>query len=133
MLLADRYADRSHFIYEILQNAEDALRQIHSPESRSIKFTIEENALIISHFGKPFDEKDIIGICGIALSTKSEINAIGRFGIGFKSVYTFTKCPQVHSGDEDFKIENYVWPVKTDKIQKSTPKLLLLFLLRKPT
>lgn len=35
---------------------------------------------------------------------------IGRFGLGFKSVYTVTDLPEIHSGDEDFAIENYVFP-----------------------
>ncbi|MCH7831938.1 MAG: hypothetical protein IIC55_03605 [Proteobacteria bacterium] len=35
---------------------------------------------------------------------------IGRFGIGFKSVYAFTDCPEIHSGDEHFAIESFVWP-----------------------
>ena len=36
--------------------------------------------------------------------------SIGRFGLGFKSVYTVTDLPEIHSGDEDFVIENYVFP-----------------------
>ena len=62
-------------------------------------------------FGAPFDEADVRGICGIAQSTKAtDLTEIGRFGIGFKSVYAFTDQPEVHSGDEDFAIESYVWP-----------------------
>ena len=57
MLLADRYDDRTHFIFELLQNAEDALaRRTGWQGSRSVKFRLTENALRISHFGEPFDE-----------------------------------------------------------------------------
>jgi hypothetical protein len=48
-------------------------------------------------------------VCGIAESTKDKFS-IGRFGIGFKSVYTFTDRPEIHSGEEDFAVENYVQP-----------------------
>ena len=48
-------------------------------------------------------------MCDIAESTKNEAS-IGRFGLGFKSVYTVTDLPEIHSGDEDFAIEDYVFP-----------------------
>ncbi len=110
MLLAERYDDRTHFIFELLQNAEDALeRRGHAGGPRSVTFTLSPGRLKLSHFGKPFDEADVRGICGIAQSTKGQ-RSIGRFGIGFKSVYTFTDRPEVHSGDEAFTVENYVQP-----------------------
>ena len=86
MLLADRYDDRTHFIFELLQNAEDALaRRTGWSGHRSVRVHLEGNELRVSHFGKPFDQADVRGICGIAESTKG-LTAIGRFGIGFKSV-----------------------------------------------
>lgn len=110
MLLSDRYGDRTHFIYEILQNAEDALaKRGESNGLRDISFSLLPDALEVSHFGKPFDEADVRGICGIALSTKN-LTSIGRFGIGFKSVYSFTRSPEIHSGREHFAIDSYVWP-----------------------
>jgi len=110
MLLADRYDDRTHFIFELLQNAEDALgRRCETGGPRSVTFTLSPGRLKLSHFGRPFDEADVRGVCGIAQSTKDP-HSIGRFGIGFKSVYTFTDRPEIHSGDEDFAVENYVQP-----------------------
>ncbi|WP_225781271.1 sacsin N-terminal ATP-binding-like domain-containing protein [Xenophilus sp. Marseille-Q4582] len=110
MLLADRYDDRTHFIFELLQNAEDALgRRSDASGPRSVTFTLSPGRLKLSHFGRPFDEADVRGVCGIAQSTKDQ-HSIGRFGIGFKSVYTFTDRPEIHSGDEDFAVENYVQP-----------------------
>lgn len=110
MLLADRYDDRTHFIFELLQNAEDALgRRGEAGGPRSVTFTLSPGRLKLSHFGRPFDEADVRGVCGIAQSTKDQ-HSIGRFGIGFKSVYTFTDCPEIHSGDEEFAVENYVQP-----------------------
>jgi hypothetical protein len=120
MLLADRYDDRTHFIYELLQNAEDALgRRGDTSGPRSITFTLSPGRLKLSHFGRPFDEADVRGVCGIALSTKDQ-HAIGRFGIGFKSVYTFTDRPEIHSGDENFAVENYVHPTVVASAARAT-------------
>jgi HSP90 family molecular chaperone len=76
MLLADRYADRTHFIFELLQNAEDALAKRADDIQKTsalIKFKILKYSIEISHYGKPFDENDIKGICGIAESTKEAV------------------------------------------------------------
>lgn len=110
MLLANRYADRAHFIYELLQNAEDALaRRDGWSGSRAVEFELSATALRVSHFGTPFSDADIRGICGIGEGTK-DLTSIGRFGIGFKSVYAFTDCPEIHSGNEHFAIDSFVWP-----------------------
>src|SRR5213593_2564866 len=67
MLLADRYDDRTHFIFELLQNAEDALvGRTHWNGQRCVRFHLKNHELRVSHFGKPFDEADVRGICGIA-------------------------------------------------------------------
>lgn len=109
-LLAERYDDRTHFIFEVLQNAEDALKKRGEwTGQRSVEFSLSDTALTISHHGKPFDEADVRGVCGIGESTK-EYTDIGRFGIGFKSVYAFTDTPEIHSGEERFAIDSYVWP-----------------------
>ena|ERR1035437_5518779 len=110
MLLANRYDDRTHFIYELLQNAEDALRRRQTENARrSIRFTLSRDSLRVSHFGQPFTDGDVRGICGIGEGTKSaDLTAIGHFGIGFKAVYAFTEAPAVHSGDEHFAIDSFV-------------------------
>ncbi len=115
-LLSDRYDDPTHFIFEILQNAEDALKKRRQWDgSRSVSFFVDSNALVISHSGKPFDEADVHGVCGIGESTK-ELTDIGRFGIGFKSVYAFTDRPEIHSGQEHFAVESYVWPKAVEEL-----------------
>lgn len=131
LLLANRYADRTHFIYELLQNAEDALAR-RGPswrKSREVKFELSEKLLRVSHFGAPFNERDVRGICGIAESPK-ELTDIGKFGIGFKSVYAFTDRPEVHSGPEDFVIENFVWPKAAEPIEKDTDETVFILPLR---
>ena len=110
ILLANRYDDRNHFIFELLQNAEDALAKYERWEGkREVEFSLSPDALSVTHFGKPFDEDDVRGVCGIGESTKG-LTSIGRFGIGFKSVYAFTDSPEIHSGSEHFAIDSFVWP-----------------------
>lgn len=125
MLLADRYDDRTHFIYELLQNAEDAIaRRVGWFGGRAVRFELGPDMLRLSHYGKPFDERDVRGICGIAESTKDRTD-IGRFGIGFKSVYAYTNRPEVHSGDEDFAIESFVWPTAAPPIKREADETVI--------
>lgn len=131
MLLANRYEDRPHFIYELLQNAEDALARRHGWRgSRAVNFELLPNELRVSHFGEPFTEEDVRGICGIGEGTKEEFTAIGRFGIGFKSVYAFTDRPEIHSGEENFAIENFVWPTAVPSIERAPDETVILIPLK---
>src|SRR5689334_7125093 len=104
------YADRTHFIYELLQNAEDALqrRRRAQPDHGypdSVAFHLYSDRLEVRHCGKPFSEDDVRAITDILKGTKrDDQEQIGRFGIGFKSVYAFTASPEIHSGDEHFRI-----------------------------
>ena len=94
--------------------------------SRVIKFSLYSDRLVASHFGKPFDEADVKSICGIGESAKKELTDIGRFGIGFKSVYAFTDKPEVHSGHEHFAIEDYVLPKAVPEIPLETGETKIL-------
>lgn len=98
------YTDRTHFVFELLQNAEDA-------GATRILFSLFDNRLEVTHDGRLFNEQDVRGVCGVGEGTKAEdLTQIGKFGIGFKSVYAYTATPEVHSGGEGFRIENYVRP-----------------------
>ena len=106
-LLANKYSDQTHFIYELLQNAEDA-------EASEVNFRLYQDRLEFEHNGRPFNEADVRGICGVVVGTKKEdLTKIGRFGIGFKSVYAHTRSPEIHSEGEHFAIDNYVQPRST--------------------
>jgi hypothetical protein len=107
-LLGHLYSDRTHFIFELIQNAEDA-------GASELSFTLFPDRLEVRHDGRPFTEADVRGLCGVAQSSKSgDLTQIGRFGIGFKSVYAYTRNPRVYSGAERFRIESFVRPFALD-------------------
>ena len=61
-LLTDLYPDNAHFIYELLQNAEDA-------QATRVCFDLSDEMLVFSHDGKRlFTIKDIDSITSIANS-----------------------------------------------------------------
>lgn len=106
-LLAGHYSDSNHFVYELLQNAED---------EQASKVVIEyyEDRLVFYHNGDPFDEDDVRGVSSMLMGTKDRNSGqtIGRFGMGFKSVFKYTYQPEIYSDSEAFRIENYLLPVE---------------------
>ena len=104
-LLADLYPDNAHFIYELLQNAEDA-------RASEVQFDLQRDHLRVSHNGqRPFKLRDVEAITGIGQSTKKdEPNQIGKFGVGFKAVFAYTNHPEVHSRDYSFRIKDLFVP-----------------------
>ena len=87
-LLGQLYSERTHFIFELIQNAEDA-------GATELAFELFPDRLELRHDGRPFTEADVRGVCGVGKSGKSgDLTAIGKFGIGFKSVYAYTRSPR---------------------------------------
>jgi hypothetical protein len=114
-LLGHLYSERTHFIFELIQNAEDA-------GATSLSFELFDDRLEVRHDGRPFTEADVRGVSGVAQSSKSgDLTKIGQFGIGFKSVYAYTRTPRVHSGAEHFRIDHYVRPAAVDPAGSAGP------------
>jgi hypothetical protein len=115
---------------ELVQNAEDAYLAadqlgLPEPQNRSVTFTYlacdGAITLTATHYGRPFNfwrcgskridafRNDVEGVLKSAGSFKPHSvvqgqRPIGRFGLGFKSVYLITDEPRIHSGDWHFKI-----------------------------
>ena len=112
-LLGHLYSERTRFIFELIQNAEDA-------GATALAFELFADRLEVRHDGWPFTEADVRGLCGVAQSGKSgDLTKIGQFGIGFKSVYAYTATPRVHSGAEHFRIDHYVRPSPAEPTENS--------------
>ena len=71
-----------------------------------------EKQFTISKFGdKTGKIGDINSITGFAFSSKKDnCNTIGKFGVGFKSVYQYSNTPKIYDDKFWFKIENYIIP-----------------------
>ena len=106
-LLAGHYSDSNHFVYELLQNAEDEM-------ASKVVIEYHEDKLVFYHNGDPFDEGDVRGVSSMLMGTKDRNSGqtIGRFGMGFKSVFKYTCQPEIYSDSEAFRIENYLLPVE---------------------
>ncbi len=123
-IISDLYSDSFHFIYELLQNADDA-------GASEVIFDLTDKSLKVTHNGKKlFDINDVNSITTVGSSTKKDdVNKIGTFGAGFKSVFAITKAPHIHSGDFHFKITDRIVPeeIKSKNIGQQITEIILLF------
>ena len=111
-ILIGLYKEETHFIYELLQNADDV-------NATEVKITLTPDELIFWHNGtKDFDLRNVIAITGIGATTKKdEVNKKGKFGIGFKSVFSITGTPRVYSGEFNFEIQHFSVPSRIPPIE----------------
>ena len=116
--VVEKYSDQAHFIYELLQNADDA-------KATNARFILEPNRLIFAHNGTrhfsvsdPANEDrdsktgelgDINAITSIANSNKTEAS-IGKFGVGFKAVFQYTSTPHIYDPEFRFRIDRFIVP-----------------------
>lgn len=112
----DKYPESAHFVYELLQNADDA-------EATEVYITLKRDRLLFKHNGrKHFDVTDvndesvtvpgdINSITGIGDSSKEDSqNKIGKFGVGFKAVFQYTDVPEIYDDTFKFRIDNFIIP-----------------------
>ena len=96
------YSDKTHFVYELIQNADDS-------KSQCLELQLYEDGLLVWNDGSQFSEEDVRNICSLYSSNK-DLTQIGSFGIGFKAVYNYTDCPEVYSGANRFLIRDLIKP-----------------------
>lgn len=104
-LLTNLYPDHAHFIYELLQNAEDA-------QATEVRFILKEDRIEFEHDGsRLFTIGDLEAITSIGDSHKTDDPTnIGKFGVGFKAVFAYTSTPKIKSGAYHFRIRDLVVP-----------------------
>lgn len=104
----------THFVAELIQNAEDAGLRWHNPRV-TLHFLIEPKRIVAQNDARPFDEEDTKAICRAAASSKRHAeNQIGFMGIGFKSVFKITEAPEIYSNGFHFRIKRYIYPEWVD-------------------
>ncbi len=116
------YTQPGHFLFELLQNAEDA-------RASTFRVRFESDRIEVWHDGLPFDLRDLVGVTSIGQTTKRK-NQIGFFGVGFKSVYEVTERPQIVSDVYAFEIVDVSIPRRI--AHPGTPGTTLTLPLRKP-
>lgn len=114
--IVEKYSDKAHFIYELLQNADDA-------KATEVQFEIRAHELLFAHNGTRHftissvesENGDVNAITAVANSNK-QTASIGKFGVGFKSVFQYTDAPWIYDRDFCFRIDNFIVPVLLEEV-----------------
>ena len=109
------YAHRQ--LFELVQNSADALRD--APEGKSILIRLTERHLYCADDGEPIDEDGVRGLMFAHLSSKRGTGAIGRFGLGFKSVLGVTDAPEFFSRSGSFRFDKRSTKKRIAKVAKA--------------
>lgn len=121
-MVVDKYSEKAHFLYELFQNADDTkatyIRMVLTKaglyfiHNGSVQFTLtdpdEEGK------GKPIGHLN--SITSVGASTKIQSSSIGKFGIGFKSVFQYTKQPHIEDDAFCFSLNDYIVPELEERI-----------------
>lgn len=137
------YTESAHFIYELIQNANDAGAQEINFQLHPDCIVIYHDALI--HGGRCFDvtypglkgaqqaepnyqqnhaHGCINAIASLGKSNKDGESSIGHFGVGFKSVFSFTNNPQIYEGDISFELPDLLG-IRLCSIPDASVKILV--------
>lgn len=117
------YAHRQ--LFELVQNCADALRE--APNGKSILIRLTDRYLYCADDGIPIDEDGVVGLMFSHMSNKRNTGAIGRFGLGFKSVLGVTDAPEFYSRSGSFVFDRQRAAQRIEKVTpaKSHPVLRL--------
>lgn len=128
-LAQDLYGLEGHFVFELVQNADDNCYQVDEPElCLSLHQTGAEQFFMSWNNERGLTERDVLALCDVNASAKRS-GCIGKKGIGWKSTFAVSNCPHVLSGCFTFKFDvdslgklGYVTPTwLSDKELKRLP------------
>lgn len=97
------YSKNSHFIYELIQNAED--NNYDKDTQPKLTFHIANNGILTLNNETGFNEDNIKSICKFSTSSKKgykDLGFIGEKGLGFKSVFAIAEKPSICSNGYQF-------------------------------
>jgi len=124
--IIDKYSEKGHFVYELLQNADDA--GAISASFELYQDDVGDNGrLVFRHNGtkhffvsdpkrhKEDKRNNTLGSVNAITSpanqsNKSKEDSIGKFGVGFKSVFHYTIEPSIYDEGIRFKLNRYIVP-----------------------
>jgi hypothetical protein len=97
-LSEDLYSSDVHFVSELVQNADDNKYEADAEATPTLNMVLYPKALEIYNNEDGFTPENIDAIANISASTKvNKTGYIGQKGIGFKSVFTVSDSPEIHS------------------------------------
>ncbi|KAI6695798.1 hypothetical protein NL676_023508 [Syzygium grande] len=104
-LSQELYSQDSHFLLELVQNADDNL-YLENVEP-TLTFILQDSGIVILNNEQGFLAENIRALCDVGNSTKkgSRAGYIGQKGIGFKSVFRVTDAPEIHSNGFHVKFD----------------------------
>ncbi|XP_035841835.1 protein NO VEIN isoform X2 [Helianthus annuus] len=104
-LSQELYSQDSHFLLELVQNADDNVYPCDVEPTLS--FILQEGGVVVLNNEQGFSVENIKALCDVGNSTKKEPSAgyIGKKGIGFKSVFRVTDAPEIHSNGFHIKFD----------------------------
>lgn len=118
-ITGDLYTERERFIFELLQNADDAPNEEKGYVDTEIHLLSEH--LLFLHNGRPFSDSDVESIASIGDSTKKKDSATtGYKGIGFKALFTEVDSVIIRSGSFSFAFDKHS-PLYKNEDMTATP------------
>lgn len=139
--ISNLYREKAHFVYELLQNADDQ-------GATECRFILGRNDLVFIHnaprhfsISNPDTHQedqrngklgDVNSILSIAASSKNNNDTeikIGKFGLGFKSVFQYTDKPEIYDDNIRFSIIDHILPdyIENDHPLRRTGETLFFF------
>jgi hypothetical protein len=92
----------SHFILELIQNADD--NRYRDGIAPSLSFRLSPDKLVVVNNEVGFTSENVKALCSAGESSKkNKAGYIGEKGIGFKSVFKVTDTPEIHSNGYHFR------------------------------
>ena len=99
-LSSDIFTEYIRFLFELIQNADDA-------GATDVVINVQSGHLVLAHNGEAFTARDVEALCSIGNGTKrADQTKTGYKGIGFKSVFGKSKHVAVFSQGFQFKFTN---------------------------
>lgn len=104
LLSDDLYSKKSHFVLELVQNADD--NDYHTGVVPQLTFKLDPKRLVLVNNEVGFSERNVQALCSVGESSKANKSGyIGEKGIGFKSVFTVSSAPEIHSNGFHFRFD----------------------------
>jgi hypothetical protein len=108
-LSIELYSDETHFVLELIQNADD--NDYGEAVIPKLAFQFKHDRIIVTNNELGFNSDNVWGLCRTGKSTKkgNKLRYTGEKGIGFKSVFVVSDAPEIHSNGYHFRFD------RTDK------------------